>query len=131
MGIGGASVICLCISTLWASNLCVARRKRLESGGTHHSNIFGVPTRHPWGLYKSEMGEVRVTGEAAGRSTEVTAGTLTGESSELGARISIGDGPGAASSSPALNGKRASLDRAGSCPWGGASTASSDVEGGG
>ena len=153
MGIGGASIICLCISTLWASNLCVARRKRLESGGTHHSNIFGVPTRHPWGLYKSEMGEVRVTGAVAGRSTEVTvpivdrttevtvpltdrttevAVTLTGESSELGARISIGDGPGAASSSPALNGKRASLDRTGLLPLGRGSfySKSSDVEGG-
>ena len=142
MGIGGASIICLCISTLWASNLCVARKKRLESGGTHHSNIFGVPTRHPWGLSKSEMGEVRVTGEVAGRSTEVTvplterttevAVTLTGESSELGARISIGDGPGAASSSPALNGKRASLDRRGLLPLGRGSfySKSSDVEGG-
>ena len=131
MGIGGASIICLCISTLWASNLFVARRKRLESGGTHHSNIFGVPTRHPWGLYKSEMGEVRVTGVGEVRSPEVTV-PLAGESSELGARISIGDGPGAASSSPALNGKRASVDRTGLLPLGMGSTysKSSDVEGG-
>ena len=146
MGIGGASIICLCISTLWASNLCVARRKRLESGGRHHSNIFGVPTRHPWGLSKSDM-DVRVTGEVAGRSTDVTvpiadrttevAVTLTGESSELGARISgVGDGPGAASRSPALNGKRASLDRNGLLPLGRGSVTgsfyskSSDIEGG-
>ena len=82
MGIGGGAFICLCLSTLWVSNLCVARRKRLESGGRLHANVFGVATRSPWGLSKgSDIGEVAVT--------------VAGESSEMGARASgVGDSPG-------------------------------------
>ena len=81
MGIGGGAFICLCLSTLWASNLYVARRKRLESGGRLHANVFGVATRNRWGSSKSDMGEVAVT--------------VAGESSELGARVSgVGDSPG-------------------------------------
>ena len=82
MGIGGGAFICLCLSTLWVSNICVARQKRLESGGRLHANVFGVATRNPWGLSKgSGIGEVAVT--------------IAGESSERGARASgVGDSQG-------------------------------------
>ena len=54
MAIGGGAFLCLCVSTLWVSNLLVARRRRRESGGTAHSNIFGCATANRWGSSKSD-----------------------------------------------------------------------------
>ena len=97
MGIGGGAFLCLCLGTLWVSNLCVARRKRLESGGRLHANIFGVPTRHPWGLSKSDTGwRVELPGMSTpGVGAGEVAVTLAGESSEQGGRVSgVGGSPG-------------------------------------